>query len=74
MVALLKRSEIGRVPIGAGKLVRYAERPGIWRVLGIAGIRAEIEPHDEAAAAMCHISEAYSIPASIGLLEAVNCG
>ena len=37
MVARIKTS-----PPIAGKLVRYVRRPGVWRVLGIAGIRARV--------------------------------
>ena len=80
MVALMRKTERPApasgyppgAPIGAGKLVRYADRPGIWRVLGIAGIRAEIEPHDDAAAATCHISEADSITTPVVALEPAN--
>jgi hypothetical protein len=46
-------------------------RPKVWRVLGIAGIRAEIEPWDDAA--MCNVSEAYSITTGLGALEPANC-
>ena len=69
-------ARINTNPPIAGKLVRYVRRPGVWRVLGIAGIRAEyaeIEPWDELAAASCHVSEAYSITARPELLQPANC-
>ena len=57
-----------------GGLVRHRERPGVWRVLGIAGIRAEIEPWDDLAAGAFHASEAYTVFARVHLLSRLRPG
>ena len=49
----------------AGALVQHRDRPGVWRVMGIAKIHAAIEPWDDTAAASFHASEAYDIVAPI---------
>lgn len=45
----------------SGSLVRHRARPGVWRILGTIGWRAEIEPFDDLAGGSLHASEAYAI-------------
>jgi hypothetical protein len=52
-----------------GALVRHRARPGIWRIVGVIGWRAEIEPWDDLAGGSLHPAEAYSIQAPVQLLS-----
>lgn len=64
-----------------GSLVRHLQRPGVWRVVGVIGREAEIEPWDDQAAGAFHAAEAYAICAKVPLLRrlvpgraAASCG
>ena len=79
MVALMRKTErpapASGYPPGAPSARQarcYADGPafgGCWALPASAG---EIEPHDDAAAATCHVSEAYSITTPVVVLEPAN--
>jgi len=58
----------------AGDLVQNVGRPGVWRLVEVAGAQAVLEPWDDQAAAGCHVSEAYSIRVHVSLLRPLRLG
>ncbi len=58
----------------SGALVCHPQRPGVWRLLGVLGELAQIEPWDDLAGGSLHAAECYCVTVPVEALNRLSPG